>query len=93
MLVQSCGDRVGTADSAFLPPAPRDLAEARQADPRPVLPIDAVNSEAAYDRWNNDALDWGERRDLLAFRWCSLYNSFAPPASRSNCGPRPEGVD
>jgi hypothetical protein len=54
---------------------------------RPLYPVEGLTSEARHEKWNNDTLDWGERRHLLAYRWCTLWNSFA--AVKVDCGDAP----
>lgn len=54
---------------------------------RPVLSEEATTSEAAYENWLSDTLDWGERRNLLAYRWCLAYSRFA--SEPIDCGADP----
>lgn len=72
----------------FLPPAPQSLATEQTDDPRPPYPADGTTSEAAHEGWVSDALDWGERRNATAYRWCMLWNQFA--SEKTDCGPKPE---
>lgn len=73
-----------------LPPPPAALTDEQANDPRPLLPPGGATSEQVYERWNNDALDWGERRNALAYRWCSWANAFLVTAVP--CGPKPAGL-
>lgn len=88
VLVPSCGGR--DADVEFLPAAPASLVQAQSGDPRPAYPADGATSEAAHETWANDHHDWGDRRDVVAYRWCQLWNSFA--SEKADCGPMPDGV-
>ncbi|KPF74579.1 hypothetical protein IP68_12530 [Blastomonas sp. AAP25] len=63
------------ADVRHLPPPPLAL-QTDQVDPRPALPVGAESSEAVYETWLSDALDWGDRRDLQAKRWCQWANTW-----------------
>ena len=89
VLVPSCGGEDNRVLS--LPPAPQDIERAQANDARPAYPDEALTSEAAHEAWTDDALDWGDRRNLLAYRWCQLWNTFAEV--KSDCGPKPEGVE
>jgi hypothetical protein len=89
VLVPSCGGR--DADVEFLPAAPASLEQAQAKDPRPVYPADGATSEAAHENWANDHHDWGDRRDVVAYRWCQLWNKFASVSA--DCGPKPAGVE
>ena len=57
------------------------------------MPPAAAESEALYETWVSDRFDWGDRRNLLAWRWCQSYNRYAPPIAKTDCGPKPEGVE
>ena len=72
LTVSACG---GSPEVEHLPPPPLAL-QSDQVDPRPVLPSGAESSEAVYEAWLSDALDWGERRDLQARRWCAWANTW-----------------
>ncbi|MXP43004.1 hypothetical protein [Allopontixanthobacter sediminis] len=72
----------------FLPPAPAEIAQSQSGDLRPVYPVEALTSESAHEAWQDDALDWGDRKNLLAYRWCVLWNSFA--SEPVDCGAVPE---
>lgn len=87
--VPSCAGR--DSDVNFLPPAPPQIEKDQAGDPRPEYPQGAVDSEDLHENWVSDALDWGDRRDLLAYRWCELWNKFAKEPV--DCGVKPPGVD
>ncbi|PXW76000.1 hypothetical protein C7451_106164 [Blastomonas natatoria] len=70
--VSACGDKPSVE---HLPPPPMAL-QADQVDPRPALPAGAESSEAIYEAWVSDVMDWGERRDLQARRWCEWVNTW-----------------
>jgi len=55
------------------------------------MPEAAATSERAYEDWISDRLDWGDRRDAVAWRWCQIYNRFAN--SPTDCGPKPVGIE
>ena len=74
-----------------LPPPPVKLAADQAGQPRPEMPDAALTSEAAYETWISDRLDWGDRRDGVAWRWCQLYNTFA--TAKTDCGAKPQGVE
>jgi hypothetical protein len=78
-------------DVEFLPAAPAGLSQAQAQDPRPTYPADGATSEAAHETWANNHHDWGDRRDIVAYRWCQLWNSFA--SIKTDCGAKPDGVD
>ena len=80
----SCGR---DADVRHLPPPPERLATDQRTQPRPVMSEAAATSEAAYEAWVSDMLDWGERRNGVAWRWCQLYNEFA--TTPVDCGAKP----
>ena len=75
----------------FLPPPPPAIETEQSEDVRPALPVEAQTSEQAYEQWLSDTLDWGDRRNLLAYRWCKLYSGFATEAL--DCGDKPDGVE
>ena len=81
VLVPSCKERVV---SVPLPPAPATIAEDQKNDTRPEYKPEYAESEAAHEKWNDDTLDWGDRRNLLAYRWCQLWNKFAE--QKTDCG-------
>lgn len=85
VLAPSCAGRDASVE--FLPPPPAALVTARQDDPRPVLPDEALESEEAFDTWQKDVNDWGDRRDGLAYRWCKLVSRFTEEPL--DCGPSP----
>lgn len=72
LTVSACG---GKPDVEHLPAPPLAL-QADQVDPRPALPEGAESSEAIYEAWVSDVMDWGERRDLQAQRWCTWANTW-----------------
>lgn len=88
LLAPSCADREAAVE--FLPRPPASLEQARQNDPRPVMPREALESEELFDEWQKDTNDWGDRRDGLAYRWCQLVSRFTEEPL--DCGPEPEGV-
>ncbi|HCT35090.1 MAG TPA: hypothetical protein DF966_18240 [Sulfitobacter sp.] len=73
-----------------LPPPPAEIADDQANDTRPPYPEGDVG-EALHEGWVDDALDWGDRRDLLAYRWCELWNKRAEV--QTNCGPDPRIID
>lgn len=58
---------------------------------RPVMPVEAENSEAAYEDYVSDRFDWGDERNLVAYRWCEAWNKIAEV--KTDCGEKPEGVE
>lgn len=88
MLVPSC---VGKVRSVPLPPPPPEVSEDQASDARPAYPANGAESEEAHEGWVDDALDWGDRRNLLAYRWCMAWNKYA--AIPVDCGPAPEGLE
>jgi hypothetical protein len=75
----------------FLPPAPTQIETDQSGDPRPEYPQGADDSEDLHESWVSNALDWGDRKNLLAYRWCELWNKFATEAV--DCGVKPIGID
>lgn len=67
VLVSSCGDRV-----ASTPTPPADLF-ARPA--RPVMPAEAVTSEAAFEKWREDVADWGATLDARLYAACKWFEA------------------
>lgn len=89
VLTQSCGGR--DADVAFLPRAPATIAQDQAGDKRPAYPLEAATSEQSHEDWVSNTLDWGDRRNALAYRWCTLWNGYA--SVKVDCGPVPDGVE
>jgi hypothetical protein len=54
---------------------------------KPVLPAEAVNSEAIYERWREDVNDWGEANAGVADRACWWLQDAG--VRTLNCRPRP----
>ena len=84
MLVSSCGERVV---SVPLPPAPAEVSHDQANDARPDYKPEYATSEDAHEGWVDNVMDWGDRRNLLAFRWCQLWNQYAE--QKTDCGPDP----
>lgn len=61
-LCSSCAERV-----APLPAPPADLFD-RPA--RPVMPAEALESEAEFERWREDVFDWGQALDARLAAAC-----------------------
>lgn len=85
MLAPSCADRA--RDVNHLPPPSEALKADQKASARPELPEGAI-TEKAYDEWDSDVHDWGDFRNQVAYRWCTLWNSFA--TQQVDCGDNPE---
>ena len=90
-LVSSCSGR--DADARLNLSAPPAIERAQAEDQRPALPIEAGTSEAAYEGWISDVFDWADRRNLLAYRWCQLWNRTVAGDNPVDCGPAPQGVE
>jgi hypothetical protein len=59
-----------------------------QRPERPVMPPEAVSSEAAYEKWREDQADWGKKLDSLFYGACKWFEGAGMAVS---CGaPPPE---
>lgn len=81
MLASSCADKL--PPPANLNP-PADLLA--RAD-KPVMPPEALTSEAAYEGWREDVNDWGETNAGVIDRACWWFQD---AGIKLDCRKRPE---
>lgn len=93
MLAFASNCSVRDADAQIDVSAPVLVKRDQANDPRPELTEEALSSERVYEDWVSDRFDWGDRRNLLAYRWCMSWNSIVVESARVDCGKPPEGVD
>lgn len=90
VLASSCNGR--DADVQLNLQAPPEIVASQAGDVRPEITEQAAVSEQAYEDFISNRLDWGDRRNLLAYRWCLAWNTVATALHQVDCGVEPAGV-